>query len=155
MTAPKRLRGWFVSTIVLGAATVGWAPADSGPEEARSPKRAGEPASEMACTFNLRARNSSSVNVYLHLYTSTVRNWANLVAGYRALKIQNHRVAPGASMSRTYSASGKCRATRNWKLYYRRGSNGSQRTKSFSTYRTTRVNSNGQRVLDLGDVGKW
>lgn len=129
--------------LVLGTAAIAWAPAT------RADHR---PASlgAMGCVINLTAQNNGSSDVWLMLYDSQVRRTVfntSAFGPWLRLKIQNHRVAPGATIKRSWTDDGGCRITREFRWKLKQGSN-------FHTT-TTRLfvgNGNGE---DLGDVSRF
>lgn len=137
----KELTG--LGILLLGAVAIAWAPAT------RADHRLGSPAA-MGCVINLTAQNKGSADVWLMLYDSQVRRTVFNTSAYGPwirLKIQNHRVAPGATITRSWTDDGGCRVTREfrWKL--------KQGTDSYTT--TTKLfvgNGNGE---DLGDVSRF
>ena len=111
----------------------------------------------VSCNFEIQARNTSTHDIYLDLYTSRVKNYASYIVTYKQLKMQNARVGPNKIIpSQNVTVGGRCNASRSWKIYWRPSSNSSTREKIFSTDKSTRASSStGRRVLNLGDVGKW
>jgi len=78
------------------------------------------------------------------LYESTTIRRSAVGQMWTKLKIQNHRVAPGASMTRSYDAMGSCTASRGWRFKLKRGTD--FYTLSEETY--------GLKLVDLGDLSK-
>jgi hypothetical protein len=76
---------------------------------------------EATCTVNISATNKGSSDIWMMLYDSEVKRVGNIGSSYVKLKIQNHRVAPGATVTRAYEASGSCDATRLWRFKLKRG----------------------------------
>lgn len=110
---------------------------------------------EAACQFILLARNTGSADRFADLYTSTVYRWNVPLGGLTQLKIQNHRIGPGKTISRSYTSPGRCNVKRLWKIYFRNSTNGQTMMIVGYTSSSTRVDSSGRRVLQLGDARYW
>ena len=134
-----------ISAVASGAWTV---PGGSIADEVRDDEIA-------RCTFDIIARNSNSKTVYLDLYTSNV--FGGGVLSRSTLKIQNAKVFAGRTLSpQRVRVGGNCGRSRQWFIHFRRSSSGKRDTKVKNTGSSTRVGSStGNRVLNLGDVGKW
>lgn len=109
-----------------------------------------EASGRMNCVINLTARNSGSADIWLMLYDSQVRRTVlntSVFGPWYQLKIQNHRVAPGATIKRSWTDDGGCRITREirWKL--KKGTN-------FHTATTKFFVGNGNEE-DLGDLSRF
>lgn len=76
---------------------------------------------ETTCPVNISATNKGTADIWVMLYDSEVKRPGGIGSSYVKLKIQNHRVAPGATMSRTYDAAGNCNSLRYWRFKLKRG----------------------------------
>lgn len=125
------------AALVLGvAAVVAWAPAPPAPNGA-----------QMDCSFNITARNNGSTDVWVQFYTSAVRRRSAGITWTRwdQLDIQNHRVAPGVTIRRSYTDNGRCDVQRQWRFDLKRGAD---------TYRYT-TSTEATTGLNLGDVSRF
>jgi hypothetical protein len=76
-----------------------------------------------SCQFQIVAGNNLGTSVYVYLYDSKVRQQGTGVLFFwKQMKIQNHRIAPGKTMDRRYTADGRCSKNRQWKINVKRGS---------------------------------
>ena len=107
----------------------------------RGPTRTGE----ATCPVNITATNKGSTDIWLMLYDSEVRRSIS----YVKLKIQNHRVAPGATISRSYMASGSCNTYRRWRFTIKRGTD--FRIQSTSTSGSSAPS----QLITLGDLARF
>ena len=115
------------------------------------------------CGFELRAKNTHpDRSLYLELYESKVRRVSTRIAGVPTvfsrtdqLKISNHRVGPGKTMTRAYTAPGACDLTRTWTIVFKRAKAGPDEIKTFSTSTSTEFTPTGKRLLDFGDLKSW
>lgn len=109
--------GSLVGMLILGTSLVAW-----------SPPPASDPGSGRAdaaeCVFNITARNRGTADIWIMFYESEVRrDYPILPEKWQQLKIQNHRVAPGVSIKRSYTAPGRCDIRRDWRWKLKRGTN--------------------------------
>jgi hypothetical protein len=109
------------------------------------------PAPVRDCTFAIQGRNDSKADVWVMLYDSRVflNDKSMLTDSYKQLKIQNHRIAPGATMDRRYTSYGRCETSRTWFI----------RVKPAGVVKTIRKETSGDysdsRTVDLGPVSEW
>lgn len=114
---------------------------------AASPSPAGPDlvaAVDATCPINIKASNGGSTDVYVMLYESQTIRRSAFGQMWVKLKIQNHRVAPGATMTRSYTAVGSCTASRGWRFQLKKGTDFFTLTQE--TYKA--------KLVDLGDVSK-
>lgn len=108
---------------------------------------------EVSCSFAIRAQNNMSFDVWVDLYSSRLDNGGfGVFGGYKPLKIQNHRLSPGKSMDRRYTASGTCGKERKWEFAVRIGRADGKKIYKY-LYKTTR--GSGDRTIDLGKSSTW
>lgn len=105
------------------------------------------------CQFDIRATNDLSGDVWFDLYDSFVRTQMLLGVKTVQLKIQNHRLGPGQSLNRRYTANGKCENNRAWLITYRVPVAGKGLVKGDHIVRTTGSSST-SRTVDLGRTSK-
>ena len=99
------------------------------------------------CQFEIRATNDLDRDVWVMLYDSTVFRdvfGAKLVQ----LKIQNHRLAPGKSLDRRYTARGKCQTKRTWYMRFDKGRAGLRQIVTSGTSSTS-------RTVNMGRTSTW
>jgi hypothetical protein len=104
------------------------------------------------CQFAIRATNDRDSEVWIDLYDSKVYRKA-ILTGVEQLKIQNHRLQPGKSMDRRYTAKGKCGADRTWLIRHRITVNGKLEWGYFRL--ETGGTSSTSRTVDLGRASKF
>jgi hypothetical protein len=109
------------------------------------------PAPARDCTFAIQGSNDTKEDVWVMLYDSRVflNDNSMFTDSYKQLKIQNHRIAPGATMDRRYNSYGRCVTSRTWYI----------RVKPGGVVKTIRKETSGDysdsRTVDLGPVSKW
>jgi hypothetical protein len=114
-----------------------------------------ESSNGMDCTFALRASNNMSFDVWVDLYDSRLDNGGfGVFGGFKPLKIQNHRIAPGQTMDRRYTASGSCSKERRWEFWVRIGRADGKKIYKYVN-RTTKGDSSSSRTVDLGKSSTW
>lgn len=102
------------------------------------------------CQFAIRATNSLSIDVWVNLYDSYVKlDGVGILGRNTQLKIQNHRLAPGKSMDRRFTAPGGCARKRDWVFFVRTGG------PSKIVRRHTEGTSSTSRTVDLGRSSRW
>lgn len=112
-------------------------------------------ADAMDCQFAIRASNNMSFDVWVDLYDSRLDNGGfGVFGGFKPLKIQNHRISPGKTMDRRYTASGNCTKERRWEFWVRIGRADGKKIYKY-VYRTTKGDSSSSRTVDLGKSSTW
>lgn len=107
----------------------------------------------MSCQFAIRAKNNMSFDVWVDLYNSTMSDGGfGLWGGHSKLEIQPHRLGPGKSMDRRYTASGRCSKERNWQFYVHIGRTDG---KKIYEYVNKRTKGDGDRTINLGNSSTW
>jgi len=100
------------------------------------------------CQSEIRATNDLTKDAYVLLYDATVVRYV-FGAKVVQLKIQNHRIAPGKTMDRRYTARGKCPTKRTWIVPHRVG------TAHGKKVVLTEGSSSTSRTVDLGRASQW
>ena len=107
----------------------------------------------LSCSFAIRATSNSSFDIWVDLYDSAIWGGFGLWAGYnKKLKIQNHRLSPGKSMDRRYTASGSCSNKRKWRFLVRISRTDGRKIYKY-VYETT--SGSGDRIINLGKSATW
>lgn len=105
---------------------------------------------EADCQFEIRGSNNLSFDVWVDLYDSYVYlDGIGILGRITQLKIQNHRIASGKTMSRRYTAPGGCARKRDWRIMVRKGS--AQQSVIVHTEGTTSTS----RTVDIGPSSSW
>lgn len=102
------------------------------------------------CDVTFVVSNGGDSDARVYFDRSQVRTEAEsipvLLRKWRPLNsMQNYRIAPNTTIHAPYADAGDCSAKRTWKIAYLTGS--SERVKQFST--------DGDRVIDWGDIQSW
>ena len=128
--------------MLFAVALLAWRPAAS---DGAAPDK-----ESFACDFVIRGSNDLNNDVYVYLYDSKVRmEGTGVLAFWKQLKIQNHRIAPGKVMDRRYSTDLKCSLNRQWYIEVKRGS-----TRGHLLLETGGTASD-SRTVNLGRASGW
>lgn len=119
-----------------------------------SPDPVVEPAEseEVSCQFEIIGENTLSFDVWVDLYDSRVVNHARSIGVFtywRQLKIQNQRLRRGEKLNRRYTAPGRCKAKRTWRIQVRTGK------EPKVVVRETSGTGSNSRTVDIGRSSRW
>lgn len=146
MSALSTRLGTRVGILLLAMVLVAWLPIrgnDGAP---------GADHGAMACPLNVSARNTGNTDIWIMFYDTQIRRTlgnTSVWGPWYQLKSQNHRVAPGATIKRSWTDTGGCNISRQFRWKLKKGTNFHTHTQDLSSKQVD------EHSFTIGDVARF